>query len=88
MNVILSERIIINRYNKKNRNKINRIEDLGLSKYSFKDYKKIFKESKFKIDYFITNQSDHPVGKIFNFLSKIYFLNEYFTFNIYCILEK
>ncbi len=88
MHVILSERIIINRYNKKNRNKINRIEDLGLSKYSFKDYKKIFKESKFKIDYFITNQSDHPVGKIFNFLSKIYFLNEYFTFNIYCILEK
>tara|TARA_X000000950_G_scaffold3958_1_gene4102 strand:- start:2770 stop:3507 length:738 start_codon:yes stop_codon:yes gene_type:complete len=88
MHVILSERIIINRYNKKNRNKINRIEDLGLSKYSFKDYKKIFKESKFKIDYFITNQSDHPVGKIFNFLSKIYFLNEYFTFNIYCILKK
>ena len=88
MHVILSERIIINRYNKKNLNKINKIEDLGLSKYSFKDYKKMFKESKFKIDYFVTNQSDHPVGKIFNILSKIYFLEEYFTFNIYCILKK
>ncbi len=88
MHVILSEKTIIKRYNKQNSNKIDRIEDLGLSKYSFKDYKKIFSESKFKIDYFITNQSDHPVGKVFNILSKINFLKEYFTFNIYCILKK
>lgn len=88
MHVILSEKIIINRYNKKNSNQIDKIEDLGLSKYSFKDYKKIFSESKFNIDYFITNQSDHPVGKVFNILSKINFLEEYFTFNIYCILRK
>ena len=88
MHVIFPEKIIINRYNKKNSNKIKRIEDLGLSKYSFKDYKKIFSESKFDIDCFITNQSDHPVGKAFNILSKINFLEEYFTFNIYCILKK
>ena len=88
MHVILSEKIIIKRYNKQNSKKIDRIEDLGLSKYSFKDYKKIFSESKFNIDYFITNQSDHPVGKVFNILSKINFLKEYFTFNIYCILKK
>jgi len=88
MHVILSEKIIINRYNKKNSNQIDKIEDLGLSKYSFKDYKKIFNESKFVKDYFITNQSDHPMGKVFNILSKINFLEEYFTFNIYCILKK
>lgn len=88
LHIILSEKTIINRYNKKNSNKINRIEDLGLSKYSFKDYKKMFSESKFDIDYFITNQSDHPIGKAFNILSKINFLEEYFTFNIYCILKK
>lgn len=88
MHVILSEKIIVKRYNKKNNNKINRIEDLGLSKYSFKDYKKIFNDSKFDIDYFITNQSDHLVGKFFNILSKINFLEEYLTFNIYCILKK
>ncbi len=88
MHVILPEKVIINRYNRKNSIKINKIEDLGLSKYSFKEYKKIFNESKFDIDYFITNQSDHPVGKFFNILSKINFLKEYFTFNIYCILKK
>ena len=88
MHLILSDKIIVNRYNKKNSNKINSIEDLGLSKYSFKDYKKIFNESKFVKDYFITNQSDHPMGKVFNILSKINFLEEYFTFNIYCILKK
>ena len=88
LHIILSEKTIINRYNKKNSNKINRIEDLGLSKYSFKDYKQMFSESKFDIDYFITNQSDHPIGKAFNILSKINFLKEYFTFNIYCILKK
>ena len=88
LHIILSEKTIINRYNKKNSNKINRIEDLGLSKYSFKDYKQMFSESKFDIDYFITNQSDHPIGKAFNILSKINFLEEYFTFNIYCILKK
>ncbi len=88
MHVILSERIIVSRYNEKNSKKINKIEDLGLSKYSFKDYKRIFKESRFEISYFITNQSDHFMGKIFNVLSKINFLQEYFTFNIYCILKK
>ena len=88
MHVILSEERIVNRYNKKNSNKIKRIEDLGLSKYSLKDYKRIFKESKFEIDYFITNQSDHPFGKSLNIFSKINFLKEYFTYNIYCILKK
>tara|TARA_B100001559_G_C16429310_1_gene589050 strand:+ start:63 stop:809 length:747 start_codon:yes stop_codon:yes gene_type:complete len=88
MHVILSDKLIINRYNKNNKNRINSIEDLGLSKYSFKEYKKIFNQSKFEIKYFITNQSDHPVGKVFNILSKINFLKEFFTFNIYCILKK
>jgi len=88
MHVILPDKFIIERYNKKNEIKISKIEDLGLSKYSFKDYKKIFKESKFEIEYFNANQSDHPVSVIFNLLSKINFLKEFFTYNIYCILKK
>ena len=88
MHVILPESYIINRYNIKNKDQINRIEDLGLSKYSFNEYKEIFKNSKFETVFFVTNQSDHPVSGIFNFLSKFKFLKEYFTYNIYCILKK
>ena len=88
LHVILPEKFIIKRYNNKNITKIKRIEDLGLSKYSFNDYKNIFNKSKFKIDFFITNQSDHPVSKIFNLLSSFNFLREYCTYNIYCILSK
>jgi SAM-dependent methyltransferase len=88
LHVILSDKFIVNRYNKKNVSQISKIEDLGLSKYSFNDYKKIFNNSNFKIEFFITNQSDHPVSKVFNFFSKFKFLEEFFTYNIYCILKK
>ena len=46
------------------------------------------KNSKFKITYYKTNQSDHPVSKVFNFLSNLKIFKEYCTYNIYCILEK
>ena len=86
--VILPEKYIIKRYNNKNEEKIKKIQDLGLSKYSYSEYLDIFNKSKFRIEYFITNQSDYSISKIFNFLSKINFLREYFTFNIYCVLKK
>lgn len=88
LHVLLPEKFIINRYNAKNQNQINRIEDLGLSKYSFADYKNIFSGSKFEIEYFVTNKTDNPILKTFNFLSKVKILSEYFTYNIYCVLKK
>ena len=88
LHVVLTDKFIVNRFNKKNKFKIKKIEDLGLSKYSFNEYEKIFRNSKFEIEYFVTNKSDHPAAKLFNFLSKFSFLKEYFTYNIYCILKK
>ncbi|MDC0938112.1 class I SAM-dependent methyltransferase [Pelagibacteraceae bacterium] len=88
LHVILSDEFIVNRLNKRNKIQINKIEDLGLSKYSFKEYKDMFKNSKFEIEYFATNKSDHPVSKLFNFLSKFRFFREYCTYNIYCVLKK
>ncbi len=88
LHTILPEKLIIKRYNKNNHTPIEKIEDLGLSKYSFKEYKSIFENSNFSIEYFETNKSDHPVSKIFNFLSNFKILKEYFTYNIYCILRK
>ena len=88
LHLVFSEKFIINRLNKIKTIQVNSIQDLGLSKYSLKEYEKFFKESKFKISFYINNQSDHPVSFIFDFFSKINFLKEYFTYNIYCILEK
>ena len=86
--LLFSEKFIVDRYNKNHLKKINHIQDLGLSKYSLKNYEGFLKNSKFKVSYYKTNQSDHPISKIFNFLSNIKFLREYCTYNIYCILEK
>ena len=88
LHVILTDQFIIKRYNKNNIKTINSIEDLGLNKYSYQKYKKILNDSNFEIEYFKNNQSDNPVAKIFNLISKIKFLKEYFKFNIYCILKK
>jgi len=86
--LLFSEKFIINRINKKNNLQIDRIQDLGLSKYSLKDYENFFDNSKFKLKYYKTNQSDHPVSYLFNILSKLKIFREYCTYNIYCILEK
>jgi len=88
LHVILSDKFIIDRYNKKNKSKIKKIEELGLSKYSFKDYENFFSNSKFNLKFFTTNQSDNKFSIVFNLLSKFKFLKEYCTYNIYCILEK
>ncbi len=86
--LIIPEKLNIKRHNLKNKRKINKIEDLGLSKYSYKQYVNLFKNSEFKVSYFKINLSDHPIAFIFNILRKIKFLSEFFTFNIYCILVK
>ena len=86
--IIIPEKMLINRLNKKYKKNIEKIEDLGLSKYSFKDYIRFFKGSKFEITYFKTNFSDHPLSIIFNLLSKIKVFEEYCTYNIYSILKK
>lgn len=86
--LIIPEKVLIKRINKKNNSEYKNIKDLGLSKYSLREYEHFLKESNFKLSYFKTNFSDHPISLIFNFLSKFDFLKEYFTYNIYCILKK
>ncbi len=86
--LLFSEDYLIKRINKQKNLNIKKIEDLGLSKYSYKDYKKILDNSNFNIKFFRTNLSDHPISFIFNFFRKFKLFEEYCTYNIYCILEK
>ena len=86
--IIIPEKILIKRLNRKYNKNLEKIEDLGLSKYSFKDYVRIFKESNFEITYFKTNFSEHPLSFMFNILSKLKIFEEYCTYNIYSVLKK
>jgi SAM-dependent methyltransferase len=86
--LILPESYLISRYNKINSTNIKSVEDLTLNKLKFKDYKRIFENSRFEIEYFQRNVTEHWIGKLQNILSYIPFLREYFSFNIYCVLKK
>jgi 2-polyprenyl-3-methyl-5-hydroxy-6-metoxy-1,4-benzoquinol methylase len=86
--LMVSEKFILNKLNKNSDLKINKIQDLGLSKYSLNEYENFFNNSSFDIKYFKTNLSDHPFAPVFNAMSKIKIFKEYLTYNIYCILEK
>jgi hypothetical protein len=86
--LIIPEKTLIKRLNKKREKKINSIQELGLSKYSYKQYLNFFHNSQFNIDYIKVNLSNHPVAPIFNLLRRIKFLEKYFIYNIYCILKK
>ena len=79
---------LLKRINKKRVNKVSKIEELGLSKLSYKQYSQLFENSKFKKEYCKINLSDHPFSVVFNLLRRVKFFEEYCTYNIYCILEK
>lgn len=59
-----------------------------LNELSFADYETIFIESGLDMISFRNNQSEHVISKIMTLLRRIPFLREYFTHNIYCIMEK
>jgi SAM-dependent methyltransferase len=86
--LIIPESLLIWRLNRNRSVKIKRIEDLGLNKYSLKDYKRIFNASPLSITTFKVNCSDNTVMKVFNYIRMIPVFEEYFSHNIYCILEK
>ena len=86
--VILGEKHFIKKLNRKGQ-EAKSIHDLGLNGYSLKRYHDIFShtEGLTLID-FRTNVSHKASMKLFNMLTFIPFLKEYFTYNIYCILER
>ena len=86
--VFFSEKFLVKRANKVRKDKISSIYGLGLNKWKFADYKKLFYESGLKVSYFKPNNSSRTIARIFSVFRHIKLLEEYFTFNLYCILEK
>jgi SAM-dependent methyltransferase len=94
--LIVPEKTIIEKLNTNSKNKISSICDLGLNKLSYSDYRSIFSSiNNMKMLYFKTNQVNGSDGlalytfsQISSILCKVKFLEEYFTFNIYMMMEK
>lgn len=86
--LIIPESILLKRISRKRGKKIEFIKDLGLNKLSLKEYRKLFDNSGLSIIYFQVNCGNNPIMKLFSLLRKIPGLEELFSYNIYCILQK
>lgn len=86
--LIFPESFILKRISKKKGKTINSIEEIGLNKLNLKRYINAFKKSGMRITNLKTNCGNSPIYKLSRILAKISFLADYFTFNMYCILEK
>lgn len=86
--LIFPESFLLKRLNKHRPEKISSIYELGLNKLSLTEYKKLFFNSGLKVTYFRANVSKNPIMKLFSLIGAVSFLEEYFSYNLYCILEK
>ncbi|NOX63549.1 MAG: class I SAM-dependent methyltransferase [Chloroflexi bacterium] len=86
--LLLGDQRVIRRVNRRRREKVSAIQDLGMNRLALADYRRIFEECDLEVVSFQTNRSDKLSGKTLHALSKLPRLEEYFTFNIYCVLEK
>ncbi|MBN1164990.1 MAG: class I SAM-dependent methyltransferase [Candidatus Krumholzibacteriota bacterium] len=86
--LLIPERILLSRLSKKRGHKIDSVRELGLNKLSLRDYRDLLDRSGLKVGLFKVNCGDHPVVRIFSLLGRIPGLKEYFSFNLYCILQK
>ncbi|MDY6839036.1 MAG: class I SAM-dependent methyltransferase [Thermodesulfobacteriota bacterium] len=87
--LILSEDTIVTRLNRKRKVPIRSISDLGLNRLSFNQYMSVFAQCGLRIVDLRTNVHENLLySMLSNMLHRIPFLGKYFTFNIYCILEK
>jgi SAM-dependent methyltransferase len=86
--LLRSEKSIVKSINKKRKDKISSIFDLGLNKYSFKEYELLFERCGLNILYWGVNVNTRLVSRIFTQIARIGFLKEYFLHNIYVVLKK
>lgn len=85
---LFSERFLINWRNRHISPTVASIHDLGLNALSFAEYLRIFRSCGMAIVSLQVNVSKHPLIRLFSLIRQIPFLEEYFTNNLYCILQK
>ncbi|MFZ5434223.1 MAG: class I SAM-dependent methyltransferase [Calditrichota bacterium] len=67
--------------------KLDSIADLGLNKLSLKAFKEMVARTKLRFEYLGVNVTDNPAAKLYSLGRYVPGLSEYFTHNVYAILE-
>lgn len=86
--VIMGDRRLIAHVNRRRRVPITSVQELGLNQLRLADYRRLLRESGLQILFLRTNQSEKAGGRLLAALSRLPLIDEYMTFNVYCILEK
>jgi len=85
----IPESVLVRRVNRDREQKVASLRELNVvNGKPFADYRTLLHNAGLRVVMFKVNQSRHIVSKVFSVLRKIPGLQEYFTHNIYCILEK
>lgn len=85
---IFSERFLVNWRNRLNTEKVTSIQDLGLNALPMAEYLRILRSCGMTINFLQVNASNRFVSRVFSLVRRVPFLEEYFSHNIYCILQK
>ncbi len=88
VHLALGDRRLLARVNRRRREKVTSIQELGLNQLALSDYRRLFAESGLNVVWLATNCTRRPIGKVFGALGHVPLLARYFTFNVYCILEQ
>ncbi|MCL2508930.1 MAG: class I SAM-dependent methyltransferase [Oscillospiraceae bacterium] len=83
-----TKKSILKSANKNRDIKISSVYDLGLNMLPLREYKRLFYGSGLDVKLFRVNANEKLISKVMTALSKIPFLTEYFSHNLYCILER
>jgi ubiquinone/menaquinone biosynthesis C-methylase UbiE len=87
--IIFPEKYLFRKLNLKNGTSLNKLSDLGLNGLSLKQYEKyLFNTPGLEVVDYRKNVNERFVNRIMNILTKLPFLKEYFTHNIYCVLKR
>ncbi|WP_253401051.1 bifunctional 2-polyprenyl-6-hydroxyphenol methylase/3-demethylubiquinol 3-O-methyltransferase UbiG [Pontibacter sp. HSC-36F09] len=87
--IIFGEQYYLDKINKNRQEKVQNIYELGLNGYSLQEYINMFNSVEgMVVTDFRTNVSDKLSMKMFKVFSNFPFMREYFTYNIYCVLER
>ena len=86
--LMLPESFLLKRLNKRNNSKISSVKELGLNQMSLAEMRTLLFNCGLKVSLFKINASKNLVLRLFSLLRRIPFLEELFSYNLYCILEK
>lgn len=92
--LIVGEKVLVQRWNRRNKRPIESVREAGLNLLKPEEYLHIFQSAGFTIVSLRYNQARdetlfaRAISSSFSLLRRVPPLRNYFTFNIFCILEK